>query len=394
MTLLTNRSFSTSRRTALSRWLRTLLPALLAPAIPYGGQAAIEGVMMKGTSDAALAVRRRDGRIELLQRSAKARFPKLAAMPGIRGLVILIDMLGLGMWALRESAHRFEVDALAAEAEAKGQAVPEATEDAGKPSLAQQVVMVVSLAIALVLFKLVPAAATTGIYSLLGWGPLHQIAHPTIGQQFVANLIEGIIKFSIFVGYIWLVGRIAEIKRVFEYHGAEHIVINAYEDDASNQSIPFIQSHSVAHPRCGTSFIVILILLSIFLFTFLDWLLILAGPALNAALPQWWLSAKWLGAAVRDNLPAWYLRWPLRIVGLIPLAGLSYEVIKAAFKCYSHPLLRPLLRFGMLFQTLTTRRPSDAQIEVSLASFNRARFLTEGIPEPALPSPVAAATTS
>ena len=84
----------------------------------------------------------------------------------------------------------------------------------------------------------------------------------------------------------------------------------------------------------------ILILLSIFLFTFLDWLLILAGPSINAALPQWWLQAKLLGPAVRDNLPAWYLRWPLRIVGLIPLAGLSYEVIKAAFKCYTHPLLR------------------------------------------------------
>jgi uncharacterized protein YqhQ len=393
MALPLNRNIPPARRMALPRRLCALLPALLAPALPYGGQAAIEGVMMKGTAHAALAVRRRDGRVEVLERPANARFPKLAALPGVRGLVILIDMLGLGMWALRESAHRFEIDAMAAEAEAKGQVAPVATAEAGPPTLLQQVVMVVSLAIALVLFKLVPAAATTGIYSLLGWGLPHQVQHPTMLQQFIANLIEGAIKFGIFVGYIWLVGRIAEIKRVFEYHGAEHIVINAYEDDASNQSIPFIQTHSVAHPRCGTSFIVILILLSIFLFTFLDWLLILAGPALNAALPAWWLSAKWLGAAVRDNLPAWYLRWPLRIVGLIPLAGISYEVIKAAFKCYSHPLLRPLLRFGMLFQTLTTRRPSDAQVEVSLASFNRARYLTEGIAEPAPPCPVTTAAT-
>ena len=104
---------------------------------------------------------------------------------------------------------------------------------------------------------------------------------------------------------------------------------------------------------------------------------------LTAALPQWWLDTRWLGPAVHDNLPAWYLRWPLRIVGLIPLAGISYEVIKAAFKYYGNPLLRPLLRFGMLFQALTTRRPSDDQVRVSLAAFNRARFLTEGIPEPA-----------
>lgn len=371
------------------RWRRlsTLIPALLAPAIPYGGQAAIEGVMMKGTAHVALAMRRRDGNIEVLERSAKPRWPRLAALPGIRGLVILFDMLGLGMWALRESAHRYEVDALAAEAEAKGKPVPAASQNAGAPSLAQQIVMIVSLVIALVLFKVVPAAATTGIYSILGWESVRDQA-PAFSQQFVANMLEGLIKFGIFVGYIWLVGRLAEIKRVFEYHGAEHIVINAYEDDPHNQDIAFIQSHSVAHPRCGTSFIVILILLSIVLFTVFDWLLVLAGPAINAALPQWWLEAKWLGAAVKDNLPAWYLRWPLRIIGLIPLAGLSYEVIKAAFKCYSNPLLRPLLRFGMLFQTLTTRRPGDDQVQVSLASFNRARFLTEGIPEPPLPQPV------
>jgi uncharacterized protein YqhQ len=368
MALPAARQFSTRSRIAFTRLLRSFMPALLAPAIPYGGQAAIEGVMMKGTAHAALAVRRRDGRIEVLERSAKARFPQLATMPGIRGLVILVDMFGLGMWALRESAHRFEVDALAAEAEAKGQAAPESTTDAGKPSMAQQIVMVVSLVIALVLFKVVPRAATTGLYSLFGWEALRE----TLGQQFLANLIEGVIKLLIFIGYIWLVGRIAEIKRVFEYHGAEHIVINAFEDDPKNQDIAFIQTHSVAHPRCGTSFIVILILLSIFLFTLFDWLLILAG------------------AEVHNGLPVWYLSWPLRIVGLIPLTGLSYEVIKAAFKCYSNPLLRPLLRFGMLFQTLTTRRPSDAQVQVSLASFNRARFLTESVPEPEIAQPVSA----
>ncbi len=349
------------------RGLSALLPALLAPAIPYGGQAAIEGVMMKGTAHVALAMRRRDGAIEVLERGAKPRWPKLATLPGIRGLVILVDMLGLGMWALRESAHRYEIDALAAEAEAKGQPAPVAAPSSAAPSMAQQIVMVVSLIIALALFKVAPAAATTGIYSLLGWQ--HE---PTLAQQFVSNLIEGVIKFGIFVGYIWLVGRIAEINRVFQYHGAEHIVINAYEDDANNQNIAFIQSHSVAHPRCGTSFIVILILLSIVLFTLLDWLLI-----------QW-------GAPVVNARPAAWLQWPLRIVGLIPLAGLSYEVIKAAFKCYTNPILRPLLRFGMLFQTLTTRRPSDAQVEVSLASFNRARFLTEGIPEPPLSAPAVA----
>jgi uncharacterized protein YqhQ len=178
------------------------------------------------------------------------------------------------------------------------------------------------------------------------------------------DIIEGLVKFAIFVGYVWGVGRMAEIRRVFEYHGAEHIVINAYEDDEHNQEMRFIQGHGVAHPRCGTSFIAILILMSIILFTLFDW----------------WLIAG--GAPLREDIPIWWLRWPLRIVGLLPLAGISYEIIRAAFKYYANPVLRPLLRFGMLFQVLTVRRPSDDQVEVSLASFNRVRYLTEGIAEP------------
>jgi uncharacterized protein YqhQ len=110
---------------------------------------------------------------------------------------------------------------------------------------------------------------------------------------------------------------------------------------------------------------VILILMSILLFTLFDWALV-----------------TWLPHLVVDNIPIWWLRWPLRILALPILAGLSYEVIKSAFRYYGKPLITPLLKFGMLFQALTTRRPSNEQIEVSLASFNRARYLTEGIAEP------------
>jgi len=367
----------------LARLKAVLLPALCAPAIPYGGQAAIEGVMMKGLRHVALAVRRRSGEIEVMERDAKTRNPRLAAMPLVRGIVILIDMFSLGLWALQESSKRYEHDMLAADAEKKGQPAPEAKQPSAGIGFGQQVTIVVSLIIALLVFKVLPAGLSGWIFGFFYGGPLSSIDHPTFLQQLLNNLIEGLIKMSIFVGYIWAVGRIAEIARVFEYHGAEHIVINAYEHDDTNQDIRFVQSHTTAHPRCGTSFIVILILASIALFAVLDWLLVLAGPALTSALPQWWLDTSWLGPAVYNNLPAWYLRWPLRIIGLIPLAGISYEVIKAAFRYYGNPVLRPLLRFGMLFQALTTRRPSDDQVRVSLAAFNRARFLTEGIPEPA-----------
>ncbi len=360
--------------------------ALAAPTLPYGGQAAIEGVLMKGTAHAALAMRRRDGKLEVLDREVKARFPKAVKLPFLRGFLILWDMMTLGMWALRESSARYEVDMEAADREAKGEAA-QASEpvEAGAPGLGQTILMVVSLVIALLVFKVLPAMAASGVFHLIGWGALKELAQPTFGQQLLANTIEGVVKMGIFLGYIWGIGRISEVARVFQYHGAEHIVINAYEANQQRvQEIGFIKQFTTAHPRCGTSFIVILILLSVVLFTLLDWLLVSVGPSITAALPQWWLAAKYLGAAVQDNIPAWYLRWPLRILALPLLAGLSYEIIKAAFKCYTNPLLRPLLRFGMIFQALTTRFPSDDQIKVSLASFNRARLLTEGIAEPEL----------
>jgi uncharacterized protein YqhQ len=371
-----------SARLGLS-WLRL---ALAAPALPYGGQAAIEGVMMKGTKHAALALRRRDGKLEVLDREVISRYPKLVKLPLLRGFFILWDMMTLGMWALRESSARYEADMDAADREARGEAPVESQPvEAGAPGLGQSILMVISLVIALFVFKVLPAMAATGVFHLIGWGSLKEMADPTFLQQLVANAIEGVVKMGIFIGYIWGIGKIPDVARVFEYHGAEHIVINAYEaDEARVQDVGFIRGFTTAHPRCGTSFIVILILLSVILFAVLDWVLVSAGASITAALPAWWLHAKYLGAAVQDNIPAWYLRWPLRILALPLLAGLSYEIIKGAFKFYKNPLLKPLLRFGMLFQALTTRVPSDDQIKVSLASFNRARQLTEGISEPEL----------
>jgi uncharacterized protein YqhQ len=348
-----------------------LWAAVSAPAIPYGGQAAIEGVMMKGLGYAALAMRRMSGSIEVVDRAVTSRFPMLATWPFFRGIVIMIDMFSLGMWALNESAQRYETDMLEDEAAKKGQPVPEAKPQTGSNKLITTLMMILSLAMAAIIFKVAPAWIGGWLSTLFGWGPIKDIPQPTFAQQLVANLLEGLVKLIIFIAYIWSVGLIKEIARVFQYHGAEHIVINAYEDDAANQDLRFIQSHSTAHPRCGTSFIVILILTSVVLFTALDW----------------WLIQ--LGVPLQKNLPVWYIKWPLRIVGLIPLAGISYEFIKAAFRYYKNPLLRPILRFGMLFQALTTRRPSDEQVEVSLAAFNRARFLTEGI---AAPTPAAAQT--
>lgn len=372
-------------RATSGRFLRWFSAALAAASQPYGGQAAIEGVMMKGKEHAALAVRRRDGRIEVLDREVKSNFPGLTKAPLIRGFFILWDMLTLGMWAIRESSQRYEEDMLAAEREEKAAAAAAAGEPEPEeakpvpemPGWARTLVLIGSLAVALFIFKVLPAMAATGVFSLIGWGPFAELSQPTFSQQLLANTIEGVVKMSIFIAYVWSVGRIKDIQRVFEYHGAEHIVINAFEKDPHNQDLDYIQSHSVAHPRCGTSFIVILILLSIVLFTLFDWALV-----------------SWFPQLVVDNIPIWWLRWPLRILALPILAGLSYEVIKSAFRFYGRPLITPLLQFGMLFQALTTRRPSAEQIEVSLASFNRARFLTEGVAEPQRGHALAAGATA
>lgn len=351
-----------------SRPLRPWFAALLcAPTLPYGGQAVMEGVMMKGTAHSAVAMRRRDGSIDVIDREVKSRFPKLTKLPLMRGFFILWDMMTLGLWALRESSHRYELDIEAEEAEKRGEApkAQQATE-VGPIPLAQTIMMGVAMVIALLIFKVLPAMAATGVFALAGWGSFKEIAEPSFSQQFTANLVEGLVKLCIFVGYVYFIGKMKEIERVFQYHGAEHIVINAYEDDETRvQDIAFIQTHGVEHPRCGTSFIAILILCSIVLFTAMDWALV-----------------SWLPNLVVDNIPVFYVRWPIRILALPLLSGISYEIIKAAFKYYSNPVLRPLLRFGMIFQALTTRKPSDDQVEVSLKSFNRARFLTEGIAEP------------
>ena len=361
-----NRPHPTRSKRRLNPWLAALI---CAPSLPYGGQAVMEGVMMKGTAHAAVAMRRRDGSIDVIDREVKSRFPKLTKLPLMRGFFILWDMMFLGIWALMESSHRYELDIEAEEAEKRGEAPTAKAQPetkAGPMPLLQIIIMAVGMAFSLLIFKVLPAMAATGVFAIAGWGPFKELAEPSFNQQFTANMIEGLVKLSIFVGYVYFIGKIKEIERVFEYHGAEHIVINAYEDDEQQvQDIAFIQTHGVEHPRCGTSFIAILILCSILLFTAMDWAIV-----------------SWLPNLVQDNIPVWYLRWPIRILALPLLSGISYEIIRAAFKYYSNPVLRPLLRFGMIFQALTTRRPSDEQVEVSLKSFNRARFLTEGISEP------------
>jgi uncharacterized protein YqhQ len=304
---------------------------------PYGGQAVIEGVMMKGRRHAAVAVRRKSGDIEVVEKELKSRFPEwLTKAPFARGFFLLADMLGLGMWALGVSQDKFLEDEGEKPADGKGS------------QTTFYIVAAVSIVLALVIFKLLPTFSVDAIDKHI---------MPIIGAGW-KNALEGLIKFAIFVGYVVAIGRIPEISRVFMYHGAEHAVINAYEADPKGGGAVDGKPNPL-HPRCGTSFIVIFIIISAVIYYFLDrWLVSLGVPS----------SGQW---------PIWYVRWPVRILAIPLLAGVSYEVLKGAFALRRFALIKPFIMLGMLFQVLTTRKPVPEQVEVAQAALNAVRAREE-----------------
>ena len=312
---------------------------------PYGGQAVIEGVMIKGRTHAAVAVRRKDGSIDVTLRRLKSRFPHWVTQAYfLRGFFLLWDMLGLGFWAPNLSQDKYLEDLGEKPAEGKGS------------RLQFVAIAVAAVILALAIFKLLPTYSADLVNAYI-----YPVA--SVGWN---NIMEGAIKFCLFIGYVALIGLMPDVRRVFMYHGAEHAAVSAYEHDpARGDDAEFAGRHSRLHPRCGTSFIAILIIVSIAFYYLLDgWLLSLGAPA----------AAGW---------PVWYVRWPLRILALPLLAGISYEILKGAYALRRFVLLRPLIYFGMLFQVLTTRVPTRDQLEVALAALNEVRRAEEAPPEAA-----------
>jgi uncharacterized protein YqhQ len=275
----------------------------------YGGQAVIEGVMMRGSKAAAMAVRTPDGKIELHTEVLGGIYTsRIGKIPFLRGLILLWDSLGLGMRFLTMSANA------------------QTGEEVKVEGPAMYLTMGFSLLVAVGIFFLAPAA-------------LGQLAEHWLGiNAWWSNLLEGIIRFLLMVGYIWSVGFMPDIRRVFSYHGAEHKTINAYE--AGAQMTPEnVAQYSVEHPRCGTAFLLTLVVLSVILFT-------LMGP-----LPVFW-------------------RLVTRILLIPVLAGLAYEFIRWTSRHLKVPLVRAIVRPNLALQRLTTREPSLDMIEVSIAAFN------------------------
>ncbi len=278
-----------------------------------GGQAVLEGVMMRGASNWAVAVRKPDGDIAEVHQPIKSPMARhwIFRLPVIRGVVALGESLAIGFRALAISAN------YAAVTEAKE---GEEGEEVSTELTRGQLIFAFAIAIgfAVLLFKVSPALITDWIGIKAGW--------------FV--IVEGGIRVTIFVLYLSLISLFPDLRRVFQYHAAEHKAINAYE--AGEELKPEnVQRYSLIHPRCGTAFLLWVMVIAIFVFAFF-------------------------------GRPHWYWLIATRILLLPLIAGIAYELIRFAGKHQNNRILMSLLAPGMWLQRLTTREPSLDQIEVSI----------------------------
>jgi uncharacterized protein YqhQ len=294
---------------------------------PVGGQAVLEGVMMRGVSNWAVAVRKPTeeqlldgdgGPIAAMGEVEVTTFPlesamkrhRLLRLPIIRGVVALGGSMVIGFRALEVSANA-------------QMPVEEAEEQEEIPRAVWAGTVIVAMVLAIVLFFLIPV----GLTSLIK----HQL-----GSSLLFWLVEGVIRTSLFLGYMLLLSRVRDLRRVFEYHGAEHKTISCFE--AGLELTPEnAKRFSRLHPRCGTSFLLVVMIVAIFVF----------API---------------------GLPAWYWLMATRVLGVPVIAGISFELIKFAGRNRSRPWVRAIMWPGLKLQLLTTREPDLAQLEVAIAA--------------------------
>jgi uncharacterized protein YqhQ len=290
------------------------------PRYSYGGQALIEGVLMRGRDAIAVALRHPDGRIVWANERLDSGFhgSRWAKLPFVRGLVVLYETLIVGTrWLVRSAS-----------VQASEQGV-----ELGKGAVALMLGLTLLIGVGVFfLFPLFVAGFTTG-----GSGDLGQ------------HLLEGLIRAALFIGYLVFVGQMPDIRRVFQYHGAEHMTIHALE--ANDPLVPSaIRKYPTAHPRCGTEFLVVVIALSIIAF-----------------------------ALVGRQTPV--VMVASRIVLIPVIAAVGYEILKFGAKHRGNPVVRAIMYPGILVQMITTRQPTDDMIEVAIVSMEQA-LKADGEPLP------------
>ncbi|HEX9024724.1 MAG TPA: DUF1385 domain-containing protein [Geobacteraceae bacterium] len=296
--------------------------------INIGGQAVIEGVMMRAPRSVAIAVRRPSGEIVVRKDMVvplSERFP-IVKLPIVRGAVALFTSLITGIKALNFSAN----EALADE-EKKDEEKNELS------SWAMAGTMAIAFAFGILLFFLLPLYATK---------LLTQLAIIS-DNNIVFNLVDGVIRVAVFLLYIWSISRMKDIQRVFQYHGAEHKSIFAFEA-GDELTVANVRRYSRLHPRCGTSFLLIVMLVSIVIFSLI---------------PKLW---------------PFYMKAGSRIFLLPLIAGVSYEFLKWSAQNDQSPLVKLIIAPGLALQRLTTREPDDSQLEVAIRSMQEALEVNAG----------------
>ncbi|HZX45257.1 MAG TPA: DUF1385 domain-containing protein [Candidatus Nanoarchaeia archaeon] len=292
------------------------------PKTDVGGQAVIEGVMMRSKNDIVTAVRKK-GKIIYKEEKLKQK-PKWMGFFFIRGIVNLIDMLVIGIKTLNWSASQA------------------GEEDEELSSTAIWITLLIAFAFSIGLFMALPYALTY----LLG---VRETESPVW-----FNIIDGIIKAAILVAYVYLISLMKDIRAVFQYHGAEHKAVFCYEA-GKELTIKNAKVYSTKHPRCGTAFLMIVIIISIFLFSFIPILI-------NTAYPLF------------ESLP-WLIRritlFGTRLLLLPVVAGISYEALKFGAKHQGNPLFRALTLPGLWLQNITTKEPTEKQLEVGIAALKK-----------------------
>jgi uncharacterized protein YqhQ len=292
----------------------------------YGGQAVMEGVMMRGRSSMAVAVRQPDGNICVYEEALQPGpvVTKVRNWPFVRGVFVLWDTLLLGMRALIFSANVGLQEIEGEEPKLGKDGKPEEPSMLSGPLLWATVA--VSLLFSIALFFIVPLVAV-------------ELLERWVDSHFVINVIEGALRLGMLIGYMWAISLMPDIRRVFAYHGAEHMTINAHEAGLPS-TVENVRKQSLTHIRCGTGFLLIVVLISVLVF-------------------------------IMIGRPAWYLLYGSRIV-LVPfIAAIAYEVIRIGAARAENPIMRAILTPGLLLQGVTTRTPDDSMLEVAIAAFKR-----------------------
>jgi uncharacterized protein YqhQ len=291
--------------------------------IQVGGQAVIEGVMMRGPNYLATAIRRKDNTIEVKKEPFESitKRSKFLGLPIVRGFVSLVEMMIIGIRTLNFSASRYELDLEEDDKKEKSKT---------REKVEEVFSYIFAFGLAFLLFAFLP-------YQIAEWLNLAK-------DNIYFNLFAGLIRIFFFVIYVWVISLMKDVKRVFEYHGAEHKSVFAYENN-SDLSIESVQNFKTFHPRCGTSFIFFVLLISILIFSIVDTFV-----------------AKYFGTpSVLVRLGYHFLMLPL-------ISGISYEVLKLSGKNMNHPFVKIMTAPGLALQRITTQPPSNEQVEIALVA--------------------------